>query len=200
MEFRGENKKFDYINPKKLINARVFADRFDENVLSIIPDNGSYLEMGVGGGDYARWLLDRKNFKISYFLDFFNEPCARYGRWTAENHEEYVKSLFKDKNIITIPGDLNNTIKTIDTQFDYIYVDAAHDYESISNYLLYCEKLLKNDGVVGINDYTFWGWFDQQEYECVEAVNNFLNNKNWHVVGYALGYCGYADIYIKRDA
>ena len=199
-QFRGENKRFDYINPSKLINAKLFADRFDENVLSIIPDKGSYLELGVGGGDYARWLLDRKNFDTSYFLDFFNEPCARYGRWTAENHEQYVKDLFKDKNIITIPGNIDNTIKTIDQKFDYIYIDASHQYESIYNYLVESEKLLNDNGVIGINDYTFWGWFDEQEYECVEAVNNFLNNNNqWIVVGYALGYCGYSDIYIKRQ-
>lgn len=200
MSFRGENKKFDYINPKKLINAKVFSDRFDENVLSILPNYGSYLELGVGGGDYAKWLLDRKNFNTSYFLDFFNEPCARYGRWNAENHEQYVLDLFKGKNIKTIAGDINDTIKTIDIKFDYIYIDAAHDYESISNYLFECDKLLNDNGVIGINDYTFWGWFEQHEYQCVEAVNNFINNNQWHVVGYALGYCGYSDIYIKRDA
>lgn len=196
---REENRRFEYIQPSKLINAKVFSDRFDENILSILPDQGSYLELGVGGGDYARWLLDRKNFHTSYFLDFFNSPCARYGRWTAENHEQYVIDLFKDKNIKTIAGNIDDTIKIIDIKFDYIYIDAEHNYESIYNHLLESAKLLNTDGVIGINDYTFWGWFEQQEYECVEAVNKFLNNNKWHVVGYALGYCGYSDIYIKRD-
>ena len=62
-------------------------------------------------------------------------------------------------------------------------------------------KIINDGGVIGINDYTCWGWFEQQEYECVEAVNKFLNtNSDWSVVGYALGYCGYSDIYIKKDA
>jgi hypothetical protein len=34
---RGENKRFEYIQASKLINAKLFADRFDENILSIIP-------------------------------------------------------------------------------------------------------------------------------------------------------------------
>jgi hypothetical protein len=196
---RGENKRFEYIEASKLINAKLFADRFDENILSIIPDKGLYLELGAGGGDYSKWILDRKNFELSYLLDFFNEPCARYGRWNAENHEQYVKDLLKDKNIKTIPGNIDNTIKIINKKFDYIYIDASHDYESVYSYLVESDKLINKGGVIGINDYTFYGWFEQQEYECVEAVNNFLNNSNWYVVGYSLGYCGYSDIYIKKD-
>ena len=201
MDFRNENTRFEYINPLKLTKAKLFADRFDENVLSILPNEGSYLELGAGGGDYSKWLLDRKKFNISYLLDFFNEPCARYGRWTAENHEQYVNDLLKDKDVITVAGNIDNTIKTLDKKFDYIYIDAAHDYESVYNYLIESNKIINDGGVIGINDYTFWGWFEQQEYECVEAVNKFLNNDaSWSVVGYALGYCGYSDIYIKKDA
>jgi hypothetical protein len=198
-KFRGENQKFEYIEPSKLINAKVFADRFDENVLSIIPDSGLYLELGAGGGDYSKWLLDRKNFDLSYLLDFFDQACARYGRWTAENHEEYVKDLLKDKNVITIAGNIKDTIKNIDKKFDYIYIDASQDYESVNIFLTESEKVINKGGVIGINDYTFWSYFEQEEYECVEAVNNFLNKGNWYVVGYALGYCGYSDIYIKKD-
>jgi len=99
---RGENKRFEYIQASKLINAKLFADRFDENILSIIPNKGLYLELGAGGGDYSKWILDRKNFELSYLLDFFNEPCARYGRWNAENHEQYVKDLLKDKIISSL--------------------------------------------------------------------------------------------------
>ena len=201
MDFRNENTRFEYINPLKLTKAKLFADRFDENVLSILPNEGSYLELGAGGGDYSKWLLDRKKFNISYLLDFFNEPCARYGRWTAENHEQYVNDLLKDKDVITVAGNIDNTIKTLDKKFDYIYIDAAHDYESVYNYLIESNKIINDGGVIGINDYTFWGWFEQQEYECVEAVNKFLNNDaSWSVIGYALGYCGYSDIYIKKDA
>jgi hypothetical protein len=198
-KFRGENQKFQYIEPSKLTNAKVFADRFDENVLSIIPDSGLYLELGAGGGDYSKWLLDRKNFDLSYLLDFFDQACARYGRWTAENHEEYVKDLLKDKNVITIAGNIKDTIKNIDKKFDYIYIDASQDYESVNIFLTESEKVINKGGVIGINDYTFWSYFEQEEYECVEAVNNFLNKGNWYVVGYALGYCGYSDIYIKKD-
>jgi hypothetical protein len=136
MDFRNENKRFDYIHSSKLTKARLFADRFDDNVLSILPNEGSYLELGAGGGDYSKWLLDRKKFNVSYLLDFFNEPCARYGRWTAENHEQYVKNLLKDKNVMTVAGNIDSTIKTLDQKFDYIYVDAAHDYESVYSYLV----------------------------------------------------------------
>jgi hypothetical protein len=196
---RGENKRFEYIERSKLINAKLFADRFDENILSIIPDKGLYLELGAGGGDYSKWILDRKDFELSYLLDFFNEPCARYGRWNADNHEQYVKDLLKDKNIKTIPGNIDDTIKNIDRKFDYIYIDASHDYKSIYSYLVESDKLINKGGVIGINDYTFYGWFEQHEYESVEAVNNFLNNSDWYVIGYSLGYCGYSDIYIKKD-
>lgn len=200
MDFRNENKLFQYINPSKLTKAKLFADRFDENILSILPNSGHYLELGAGGGDYSKWLLDRKNFNISYLLDFFNEPCARYGRWTAETHEQYVKDLLDDKNVITVAGNIDKTIKTLNQKFDYIYIDAAHDYKSIYSYLVESDKIINNNGVIGINDYTFWGWFEQEEYECVEAVNKFLNESTqWSVIGYALGYCGYSDIYIKKD-
>jgi len=196
---RQENKNFVFIDQNKLNNAKLFSDRFTS--LPIIPESGLYLELGVGGGDYAKWLLNNKNFDRADLMDTFNEPCARYGRWTAENHEEYVQKLLKNKNIKTIKGRIEDTIDSLTDKYSYIYIDASQDYESVSYYLNKCSNILINGGVIGINDYTFWGWFEQEEYECVEAVNKFLNtHSDWSVVGYALGYCGYSDIYIKKDA
>lgn len=192
-----ENKRFKYIKQSKLNEAKLFSDRFD--TLSIIPNNGLYLELGAGGGDYARWLLDNKSFERADLMDFYNQPCTRYGRWNAENHEQYVIDLFKDKNITTIKGDIKDTINNLTDKYNYIYIDADHDYESIYFYLNKCAKLLNNNGVIGINDYTLWGWFDHEIYECIEAVNQFLMwRADWHVIGYSLGYCGYSDIYIQK--
>lgn len=198
MIHREENARFVHIPQEQLNNAKLFADRHD--VLSIIPDSGNYLELGVGGGDYAKWLLENKKFDRADLMDFFNEPCARYGRWTAENHEEYVKELFKDKNIQTIRGNIKETIHNLQDKYKYIYIDAEHDYDSVYFYLEQASKLLADGGVVGINDYTFWGWFEQEEYDSVEAVNQFLNNnREWSVIGLSLGYCNYSDLYISKS-
>jgi predicted O-methyltransferase YrrM len=188
MTHREENKRFLYIPQELLNNAKIFSDRFD--VLPIIPDSGKYLELGVGGGDYTKHLLDNKNFDRSDLMDFYNEPCARYQRWTAENHE---------KNIKTIKGNIKETILNLEDKYNYIYIDAEHDYDSVYFYLEQASRLLADEGVIGINDYTFWGWFEQEEYTCVEAVNQFLNNnKDWQVLALSLGYCNYSDIYISR--
>ena len=119
MTHREENKRFLYIPQELLNNAKIFSDRFD--VLPIIPDSGKYLELGVGGGDYTKHLLDNKNFDRSDLMDFYNEPCARYQRWTAENHEEYVKDLLKEKNIKTIKGNIKETILNLEDKYNYIY-------------------------------------------------------------------------------
>ena len=197
MTHREENKRFLYIPQELLNNAKIFSDRLD--VLPIIPDSGKYLELGVGGGDYTKHLLDNKNFDRSDLMDFYNQPCARYKRWTAENHEEYVKDLLKEKNIKTIKGNIKETILNLEDKYNYIYIDAEHDYDSVYFYLEKASRLLADGGVIGINDYTFWGWFEQEEYTCVEAVNQFLNNnKDWQVLALSLGYCNYSDIYISR--
>jgi hypothetical protein len=87
---------------------------------------------------------------------------------------------------------------TLDKKFDYIYIDANHDYEHCKADLINALSLLAEDGIIGFNDYIV----DKDhgvDYGVIEVVCEFLDqNKDWEVVGFALQENMYADIYIKR--
>lgn len=194
---KNENEIFEYIDQKQIADAKLFSDRFTAS--DIIPKGGLYLEVGVGGGDYAEWSIPIQNPERSDFIDFFDQPCVRYDRWTSENHHEYVIEKFKNKNIQTFRGNSLDILKTLNDKYRYIYLDTNHSFDHVYKELSLASLLLEDNGVIGINDYTHYGYFEQEELGCLYAVNLFLKeNPKWKVIGFALGYCGYSDIYITK--
>ncbi len=191
-------ERFKHIENYKLKDTKVFGDRFSA-IEYVVPNNPRYLEVGVGDGHYSEHIVKYKHPKLMHLLDRYNTPDYIYGKYTSETHEDFIKEKFYDQNVLTIKGDSRTVMSSlINNKYDYIYIDAAHDFESVTSDLDFASKMLDTNGVIGINDYTYFSPIDKEEYEVVEAVNLFLhNNPNWYVFAYQLGHRGYADIYIK---
>ena len=190
--------RFKHIENHKLKDTKVFGDRFYA-IEHVVPNNPRYLEVGVGDGHYSEHIVKYKSPKIMHLLDRYDSPDYIYGKYTKDTHEDFIRDKFKDQNAITIKGDSKEILGSlIDNRYDYIYLDAGHDFDSVSSDLNLAAKMLAPNGVIGINDYTYFSPIDKEEYEVIEAVNMFLHdNPNWYVYAYQLGHRGYADIYIK---
>jgi hypothetical protein len=190
--------RFKHIENHKLQDTKIFGDRFSA-IEYVVPNNPRYLEIGVGDGHYSEHIVKYKNPELMHLLDRYNTPDYIYGKYNAETHEEFIKEKFAGSNALTIKGDSKIVLHSlIENKYDYIYIDAGHDFESVSSDLLLSSQMLESGGVIGINDYTYFSPIDKEEYEVVEAVNMFLhNNPKWYVYAYQLGHRGYADIYIK---
>jgi len=193
-------ERFKHIENNKLKDTKVFGDRFSA-IDYIVPNNPRYLEVGVGDGHYSEHIVKYKQPVLMHLLDRYNTPDYIYGKYTSDTHEDFIKSKFADQNLLTIKGDSKKVMSSLLTnKYDYIYLDAAHDFDSVTSDINFAAQMLDTGGVIGINDYTYFSPIDKEEYEVVEAVNLFLHdNPTWYVFAYQLGHRGYADIYIKQS-
>lgn len=186
------------ISQKQLDNARLYRDK--EEFAKHIPKGSRVLEIGTLAGDYAEVLIKEVKPEHIDLVDVFKAndwpDCNRFNK---HSHLSFVQNRFKDvKNITYHVGYSDNILPNLNKKFDYIYIDANHDYEHCKSDLVNSLPLLDEGGIIGFNDYIV----DQDhgvDYGVIEVVCEFLNeNQDWEVIGFALQENMYADIYIKK--
>jgi hypothetical protein len=186
------------ISQHQLNNAKLFRNK--EEYTKHIPKGSRILEIGTLAGDYAEVLINEVEPASIDLIDVFEAhdwpDCNRFDK---HGHFKFVQNRFKNvKNITYHKGYSNLIMPGMDKEFDYIYIDANHDYEHCKADLMNSLPLLAEGGIIGFNDYIV----DQDhgvDYGVIEVVCEFLNdNEDWEVVGFALQENMYADIYIKR--
>lgn len=164
--------KKDDDNFNKFVNSKI--SNLCSCINSLTSDNLNICEIGFNAGHSATFIantLDNKSYNF-YIFDIrhhiYTKPCF-----------ELFKSIFKNENnnihfiegnsIITIPKYINdnNLIGT----FDFIHIDGGHTKECIDSDLKYADILIKNDGIIIIDD---------TNYNCInDAVDYYINNKNY---------------------
>lgn len=186
------------ISQEQLNNAKLYKNK--EEFAKHIPKGSRILEIGTLAGDYAEVLIKEVDPLYIDLVDVFQAndwpDCNRFDK---NGHFDFVKNRFINvKNITYHQGYSDLVLKNINKKFDYIYIDANHDYEHCKNDLTNSLKLLDNGGIIGFNDYIVDKDFGI-DYGVIEVVCEFLDqNKNWEVIGFALQENMYADIYIKK--
>lgn len=187
------------ISQEQLNNAKLYSTKFD--FISGIPKKARMLEIGTMGGDYAEELIKNSDPASIDLVDTF---CASdwhgMNRFTPKTHLRYINDKFSKYNMVTAhKGNSLDILPNLNKEFDYIYIDADHDYKHAKADLLNSVNLLSSNGIIGLNDYISYDHVNHIEYGVIEAVCEFLNeNKNWEVIGFALQENMYADIYIKK--
>lgn len=186
------------ISQEQLNNAKLFKNK--EEFAKHIPKGSRILEIGTLAGDYAEVLIKEVNPSSIDLLDVFEAydwpDCNRFDR---KGHLKFVQNRFKDvKGITYNKGYSHDILPGMNKEFDYIYIDANHDYDHCKSDLINSLPLLAEGGIIGFNDYIV----DQDhgvDYGVIEVVCEFLDqNKDWEVIGFALQENMYADIYIKK--
>jgi len=184
----------------QVVNAKLYPDRI--TFLKSLNKNLDILEIGVAAGDFSEEILNECIPEKLYLLDLFDKPDSAYKktrRYYANDNLLFVKNRFKNyNNVYFIIGDSQTLLPTIEINFDFIYIDADHTYDFFINDLINSIKILKPNGIIGINDYTYTDESGNQ-YGIVEGVHRFLKaNLDWEIIGFALHDKSYNDIYIRR--
>lgn len=186
------------ISQKQLNNAKLYRNK--EEFAKHIPKGSRILEIGTLAGDYAEVLIKEVSPDSIDLVDVFKAyDWPDCNRFTKHNHLDFVKNRFKNVNNVTYHvGYSNDILPKLNKKFDYIYIDANHDYEHCKADLVNSLPLLAEGGIIGFNDYIV----DQDhgvDYGVIEVVCEFLNdNQDWEVIAFALQENMYADIYIKK--
>jgi predicted O-methyltransferase YrrM len=176
------------LKPEHVRNARVFADRYD--YLTHMPKGKRVAEVGVWKGDYSDHIL---RYTTPKQLHLFDLDLARFS--VRERFAEEAAT----KRVVFHEGDAAELLETLpDGYFDWIYVDAGHDYASVRADASVCARKVAPGGLLVFNDYLFWSHTEARPYGVVQVVNEMCVNEGWVVKAFSLHAGMYCDIAITR--
>ena len=194
------------ISDNQLKEAKIHESRW--KWISTIKTGGVILEVGVAAGDFSEAILQNAKPTKLYLLDTYDQSdiqlakSERKSRYGLGENLAYIKNKFKNNpEVMTLHGLSQNLLPELSQgteKFDMIYLDAMHTYEEVCTDIENSISLLKEDGILAVNDYVLSDE-NGETYGVVQAVNNFLYaNQNWKVVGLALDNRMYMDIYLQK--
>ena len=124
----------------------------DENnglidLIADLPEMDSMLEVGSFAGESALMFYDSGKFKSITCVDVWQDKHA------AERMA-YAEKSFNERvgdKVIKIKSAFTESINL--PKFDFIYIDADHNYESVKQDIILAKKLIKPNGIIAGHDY-----------------------------------------------
>jgi hypothetical protein len=163
------------LSDRSLTTTRLLASRIE--LLKALPASGVVGELGVFKGDFSARILEICCPSELHLVD----------SWTDDVLFKTVIGRFQGEPRVHLHRGLSWEVpkQFPDAYFDWVYIDAAHDYESVRKDLAAVHSKVKSGGFITGHDYTRWAVTPSGvvRYGVVEAVNEFINE-----TGYALAY------------
>jgi hypothetical protein len=194
------------LKEKHVRNCRVFPNR--ANMLECCyPLKAVGAEVGVLAGDFSKKILEILKPKKLYLIDLYNKSqTAKFGKrdgFEADEHLGYVtnrfKSQVKDETVIIQQGCSWELLEKFeDEYFDFLYIDANHQYDAVKKDLEVSRKKIKEGGLIGLNDYIFYDHVNSLKVGVVEAVNEFCNKYDFEIVCFAFSTRMYCDVTLRE--
>jgi Methyltransferase domain len=205
----GHVADYPALTREHVAGAHLFADRKDLILSLPIPQGGIIAEVGVARGDFSEFLLAQCRPRKFVAFDSFtlDQESTVWGTdpavyFNGLSHLEYYKRRFASwGNTVIVEAGLSHTglARYSQREFDLIYIDAGHDYESVKRDTDLSTRLVKDTGVLVFNDYTMYDHFTNSQYGVVPAVNELIVHQGWRVAGFALEKNMFCDIALSRD-
>jgi len=184
------NKISNYYPPieqlafKHVENCKMLPDRFD--LLRAMPKNSVCAEIGVAGGGFSEKIMELVQPKRLSLVDLWGARNFSE-RYYNEDIKNIVLKKF-EKEIASKRIDINrgfsfDVLKTFpDNQFDWVYIDTDHFYDTTVKELEAVHPKMKADGIICGHDYIQGQWNGGIRYGVVEAVNSFCIKYNYQFV------------------
>ena len=174
--------------PKHMSNARVYADRYD--YLNHLPKQARVAEVGVWKGEFSDHILRQCKPAQLHLFDLNFTRFAVRDRFVAQMAAGQV--VFQE-------GDAALTMAAMpDDYFDWMYIDAGHDYASVKADAMLGARKVKSGGLLVFNDYIFWSHTESRPYGVVQAVNELCVQDGWVVKAFCLHPGMYCDIAVAK--
>jgi predicted O-methyltransferase YrrM len=146
------------------------------------------MEVGVLDGDFSDQILQRCNPAELHLVDLHTERFERRFESEAARGRVIVRRGYSWE----ILSSCNSG------QFDWIYIDASHDYESVKRDAHAAADKVRREGVLIFNDYTYMWPNSFRKYGVIEAVNELCLEQDWELVFLCLQGRGFYDVAIRR--
>lgn len=196
--------KTEYIKNECLLNSRIVSNRVD--ALKMMPINGICAEIGVAAGGFTRKILDIMKPKKLYAVDVFSNAMKGYENinFGDLSHYDWYKNQFnkeiQSETLQMVRGISWEVLEEFpDDYFDYVYLDAAHDYDSVKKDVMILEKKVRNGGIIAFNDYILFDYYMNCVYGTKPVINELVNRTNSEVLYYCLSKNGFDDIIIRLN-
>jgi len=182
-----------YVNKrnKKWSKYRIFNTR--KEIVSLIPKDGIAAEIGVQEGLFSEVILKQQPFQLHLVDCWDYQGPEVYKDHHANISQAYHDNLYQkvlekfnndiqNKRVIIHKDYSTNALQSFENEiFDWIYIDANHDYEFVKKDLNLAYEKTKTGGFICGHDYV--------SEECVrgygveQAVDEFIEEKNMIPVG-----------------
>ena len=134
-------------------------------VFSQIPKEGRFLEIGVYRGSIislSQLISNELSLNIKTFgVTPLNSIGDKYSNYVNDDYRNSISFLF---SLLNLNENNTNIIKGLSTneevkqellnmeKFDIIYIDGGHDYETVVSDIELCDKILKTNGLLIMDD------------------------------------------------
>lgn len=141
-------------------------------------------EVGVARGEFSAQILASSAPTCLYLIDAWTSAQAEsYGN-QAMAHVEQTFEREVSEGVVKLERGLSSEKmeEFDDSALDWVYVDAAHDFDSVMADLEVCYRKVKHGGFICGHDYHRWGR-NGQRFGVLEAVNRFCVDKDLRLWG-----------------
>lgn len=135
-------------------------------------------EVGVGFGRHSENILLKTNLSNLYSIDPY---YVGFPECTSPKAPEYFDILYlKVKDILSVFGNRSTVLRTSSfeaskmfllSSLDFVFIDAVHDYKSVTEDLTIWYDKVKPGGIMCGDDYV-------PNCDVPQAVNDFFSKKN----------------------
>ena len=143
--------------PKNFLEIGVFHGVTSRNVCELL--------YSLHGNDFKftgidLFVNDETSLKDEYIpkIKFLNPLKTIYYKYIIRLDPYSYKSVLKllkkfEKNINIIIGDSNRILKEIQREFDYVFLDGGHSYETVKIDLEHLTQVIEKGGIILCDDY-----------------------------------------------
>jgi len=146
------------LKPKNFLEIGVFHGVTSRNVCELLHtihgNNFKFTGIDLFENDTRK--LNEEIAPKTKFSNPFKNIYYSYILRTDPYSYESVQNLLKKfkNNINIIKGNSNDVLKKIKTdEFDYVFLDGGHKYETVANDLEYLKNIIKGNGTILCDDY-----------------------------------------------
>ena len=174
------------LTEKHLHNCQLLPSR--EAMLPLLKKNSVCMEIGVLHGDFSRLILEQCTPSELHLVDVSTDCFMN--RFSEQ---------IRNKTVIVREGISWDVLDSYpDDHFDWIYIDASHDYDSVYRDVKIASKKIKADGMLIFNDYQYLCPNSYRKYGVIEVVNEFCLREDWEFVYFCLQGRGFYDVAIRK--
>ena len=178
---------FKLLRRAKNFTRSIFERR--DQLLKKLPKNAICAEVGVYQGELSQCILNKTNPKKLVLIDAWSTQVMKdnsdvQNSFTQEKFDQmYLNVLTKLQKYDNVEIIRKNSIDAMkffsDAYFDWVYIDASHEYQDVLDDLEIALIKVKPGGIIAGDDYVNapnkWG------DDVIRAVNDFSAKHSLHV-------------------